>query len=76
MKQLLSILLLIIVSWGCRPVRHVNVQRKHNFYERHRYATYTTPMWIPGRGIILETYIIAPNKKCSKPLPHKGSIRK
>ena len=76
MKQLLSILLLIIVSWGCRPVRYVNVHRKHNFYETHRYTTYTTPMWIPGRGIILETHIIAPNKKWNNSLSHRERIRK
>ena len=55
MKALLS--LLIIILAGCTPVKYVNVERKHNFYQRHRYNTYTVPVWVPGRGVILETHI-------------------
>lgn len=57
MKKVLSILILLFVIIGCGPVRKVNVTSRHNYYQRHRYNTYTSPLWIPGRGIILETHI-------------------
>ncbi len=61
MKQLLTLFILVLIV-GCSPVRYVNVERKHNYYQRHRFNTYTTPIWIPGRGIILETRIYRSNK--------------
>jgi hypothetical protein len=75
MKQLLGIILLMLVI-GCTPVRYVNVERKHNYYQRHRATTYTAPMWIPGRGVILETHIIVPHRRWSKPLPQRAPRRK
>jgi hypothetical protein len=71
MKQLLTLLILVLVV-GCTPVRYVNVERKHNYYQRHRYNTYTVPMWIPGRGILLETRIVAPQKKWNNTLPQRA----
>ena len=43
---------------GCVPVRIVDVSSRHNYYERHRYNSYTAPIWIPGHGIVLQTYRI------------------
>jgi hypothetical protein len=64
MKKLV-VLLLVLAS--CTPVRYVNVERHHNYYERHRFNTYTVPVWVPGRGAVLQTRIIRPRK----PIIHK-----
>jgi len=58
MKKLLLAIFLLLVIVSCTPVRYVNVERKHNYYQKHRSNTYTIPMWIPGHGILLETRII------------------
>jgi hypothetical protein len=76
MKTLLLATILLLVIVGCTPVRYVNVERKHNYYQRHRSTTYTIPTWIPGRGILLETRIVAPHRKWSKPLPQRAPRRK
>lgn len=76
MKKLLSISFLLLVIVGCTPVRYVNIERKHNYYQRHRHNTYTIPVWIPGRGILLETRIATPHRKWSKPLPQRAPRRK
>ena len=47
---------------GCTPVRYVNVQKRHNYYQNHRYNTYTVPTWVPGFGILLETRIYHNNR--------------
>lgn len=67
MKKLL-VLLLILSS--CTPVRYVNVSSRHNYYERHRRNTYTIPVFVPGRGPILQTIIVKPSKNPN--LKHKG----
>jgi hypothetical protein len=51
-------LILSIILQSCTPIRYVNVHSTHNYYETHRYNTYTSPTWIPGIGIILQTHII------------------
>ncbi len=56
MKYIIIILLFIFLG-SCTSHHYVNVERKHNYYQRHRINTYTSPTWIPGRGIILETHI-------------------
>ncbi len=55
MKRILFLFIIFLI--GCAPVRYVDVNKKHNFYERHRYNSYTSPIWVPGRGVILETRI-------------------
>ena len=72
MKKILFILGLILVLGSCTPVRYVNFHSRHNFYERHRHNTYTSPTWIPGRGVTLETHIIVPQKKFGRKLPHRA----
>lgn len=67
MKKIVSLLVLIFVLIGCMPVRRVNVSSRHNYYERHRHNSYTSPTWIPGRGIILETHIYRLPKKSYAP---------
>ena len=67
MKKILSLLVLIFVLIGCMPVRKVDVSSRHNYYQRHRYNTYTAPTWIPGRGIILETHIYRSPKRSYAP---------
>jgi hypothetical protein len=57
MKTLFLLLLVIVLTSGCEPIRYVNVEKRHNYYQRHRHNTYTIPTWIPGRGVILETHI-------------------
>ena len=77
MKKLL--LALILLLGACTPMRYVNVDvhSRHNYYERHRYNTYTSPIWVPGMGIILQTHIlpkrqiITPQRKWSRPLPQR-----
>jgi len=54
MKYLLSILLIFIVA-SCTPVRYVNVHSHRNYYQKHRATTYTAPVWVPGRGVLLQT---------------------
>ena len=54
MKYLIFFVFLFLVS--CSPVRRVDVYSRHNYYERHRYNTYTSPLWIPGHGVVLQTY--------------------
>ena len=51
MKKLLFILLLA----SCTPVRYVNVNSHRNYYQRHRFETYTVPVLVPGRGVMLQT---------------------
>lgn len=51
MKYLLSILLIFIIA-SCTPVRYVDVSRPHTY--RHRPSVYTVPVWVPGRGVILQ----------------------
>jgi hypothetical protein len=62
MKNLLLVAFLLLAIVGCTPIRYVNVERKHNYYQRHRSTTYTIPTWIPGRGVLLETRIITPRR--------------
>jgi hypothetical protein len=64
MKKLVSLLFILFLLVGCLPVRRVNVASRHNYYERHRFNSYTSPTWVPGVGIVLETHIYRlPNKK-------------
>lgn len=65
MKKIISICVgFILFLWivmfmaSCTPVKYVNFNSRHNYYERHKYNTYTSPMWIPGHGIILQTHIV------------------
>ena len=65
MKKIISICVgFILFLWitmflaSCTPVRYVNVQSRHNYYERHRVNTYTSPIWVPGVGVILQTHIV------------------
>jgi hypothetical protein len=55
---LIVALILGVILQSCTPVRYVNVESRHNYYEHHRYNTYTSPMWVPGYGVILQTHII------------------
>lgn len=50
-----------ILLQSCTPVRYVDFNSRHNYYEHHRYNTYTSPIWIPGHGVILQTHIV-PNR--------------
>ena len=65
MKKIISICIgFILFLWtamflaSCTPYMYVNPASKHNYYNRHRAETYTSPTWIPGIGIVLETHII------------------
>jgi len=72
MKKILSVLFIIFLIIGCMPVRRVNVNSRRNYYEKHRYNTYTSPTWIPGQGIILETHIYRLPKKSYAPRQRRG----
>lgn len=63
MKTLSLVLSLIILLGACTPVRYVNVEKKHNFYQKHRSNTYTVPIWVPNVGVVLETRIYKIPKK-------------
>ena len=69
MKKLVVFLL---VFASCTPVRYVNFERHHNYYETHRFNTYTAPTWVPGRGIILETHIYRLPKRSYAPRVRRG----
>ena len=66
-KGVLITLLISFFLMGCSPVKYVNVEKKHNYYQRHRVTTYTIPQWIPGRGILLETRIYRSPKRSYAP---------
>ncbi len=68
MKNILILLCLFLVS--CTPIRYVNVESRHNYYQRHRTTTYTTPIWIPGHGIVLQTHKVRKYK--SQPYVKRG----
>ena len=72
MKRILLVLVLIFLLIGCMPVRRVDVSSRHNYYERHRFNTYTSPTWIPGRGVILETHIYRLPKRSYAPRVRRG----
>jgi len=56
LKKLAALFILIMFA-SCEPFRYaeVNMHSHHNYYSRHRFNTYTAPVWIPGRGAILQT---------------------
>ena len=59
-------MLLVTFMVGCGPVRFVDVQKKHNYYQRHRYNTYTAPTWVPGFGVMLETHVYRNHRNITK----------
>ena len=69
MKSIFTLLVLILLV-GCVPVKVLNPERTHNYYQRHRATTYTTPIWIPGHGIVLQTHRIRLSK--SRPYVKRG----
>lgn len=80
MKKIITICtIFILFLWAtmflasCRPVREVNVLSRHNYYQKHRFNTYTSPIWIPGRGVILETHIYRLPKRSYSPRTKRGS---
>ena len=65
MKKIISIcvgfilfLWIIMFAASCSPSMYVNPYSHHNYYNRYRAETYTSPTWIPGVGVVLETHII------------------
>ena len=72
MKKLISFLFVLVLLVGCMPVRRVNVASRHNYYERHRYNTYTSPTWVPGVGVVLETHIYRLPKRSYAPKVRRG----
>lgn len=57
MKNFIFLILVMVLLIGCVPVRYVNVNLKHNYYEKHRETTYTVPTWLPNVGVVLETRV-------------------
>jgi hypothetical protein len=51
----LAALFIIVIFASCVPVRYVDFNSHHNYYQRHRFETYTAPVWVPGRGVMLQT---------------------
>ena len=56
----LAALFIIVAFTACTPVRYVNVHSHHNYYQRHRSTTYTSPVWVPGQGVLLQTQPVPP----------------
>jgi len=54
----LTALFIIVMLTSCVPVRYVNINSHRNYYQRHRFETYTSPIWIPGKGVVLQTQSI------------------
>jgi uncharacterized protein YceK len=71
MKKILLLLFIVFLLIGCISVRRVDVSSRHNYYERHRMNIYTSPTWIPGQGIILETHIYRLPKRSYAPKSHR-----
>ena len=69
--KLLSLSILLFIFIGCVPIKRVNVSSRHNYYEKHRFNTYTSPTWIPGVGIVLETHIYRLPKRSYTPTPRR-----
>ena len=58
MKKIL-VFILILTFVGCVPVVQVNLQRRHHVYDYlGRAHFYTAPVWIPGRGVVLQEHYI------------------
>ena len=72
MKKILSLLVVLFFLTGCYPVRRVDISSRHNYYERHRINTYTSPTWIPGKGVLLETHIYRLPKRSYTPRQRRG----
>lgn len=51
----LTALFIIIMLTSCVPIRYVDVYLHHNYYQRHRFETYTVPVLVSGRGVMLQT---------------------
>jgi len=51
----LTALFIIIMLTSCVPIRYVDVYSHHNYYQRHRFETYTVPVLVSGRGVMLQT---------------------
>ena len=51
----LTVLFAIIMLTSCVPIRYVDVYSHHNYYQRHKFETYTVPVLVPGRGVMLQT---------------------
>ena len=62
----LAVLFVIILFAACTPVRYVNVHSHRNYYQKHRATTYTAPVWVPGRGVVLQTQPIPPQRRQSR----------
>ena len=65
MKKIISICVgFILFLWvtmflaSCNPSMYVNPLSHHNYYNRYRAETYTSPVWVPGYGIVLQTHIL------------------
>ena len=69
MKKLLG-LFLIVTLLGCVPTLELNVHTRHHFYELNRARFYTAPVWIPGRGVILQEHYIPRQRR---PIPGRRS---
>jgi uncharacterized protein YceK len=68
MKKVI-LLFFVLMMFGCGSTRHfVNVERRNNYYQHHRYNTYTAPTWVPGFGILLETRIYKPYSRFRQPV--------
>jgi hypothetical protein len=74
MKKIITIcigfILFLLISMflaSCTPSMYVNPASKHNYYNRYRAETYTSPTWIPGVGIVLETPHIIPKYRNYQP---------
>ena len=65
----LALTCLVFLIVGCTSPHYVNVERRHNYYQKHRFNSYTSPTWIPGRGIIMETHIYRLPKRSYTPRP-------
>jgi hypothetical protein len=79
MKKIISICVgFILFLWitmflaSCTSVKRVNVYKRNNYYERHRANTYTSPMWVPGIGVVLQTHIVP--KRCIKKVQPKRTL--
>jgi hypothetical protein len=68
MKKAILLFFVVIMFIGCAPTRHfVNVEKRNNYYQKHRHNTYTIPTWVPGFGILLETRIYRPYNRFRHP---------
>ena len=66
------LILILFAMVGCQPVRYVNIHSHRNYYNKHRATTYTAPIWMPNRGVLLQQFYAPKLKQPRQPVRQRG----